>query len=207
MGAPLLLHALPLRVTHALIPLIHLGTCLALLLHPTLGTGALAYMTFKGLDYSLFRAGKEILYIPLSFDMRYRAKEVIDAFVYRFSKGVMGGLTEGAGLLLALPGQAYPAVAMVAAVGLLVLPASSHRRASRPDAADPYRKNCGSSSFEPPAARRASPRLVGQIAISSISACSARLRSPFTAAIGHSSCQTASPGLSRQVLPSGFRAL
>ncbi|NLC58458.1 MAG: hypothetical protein GX774_16615 [Armatimonadetes bacterium] len=120
-GAPLLLHALPLRVTHALIPLIHLGTCLALLLHPTLGTGALAYMTFKGLDYSLFRAGKEILYIPLSFDMRYRAKEVIDAFVYRFSKGVMGGLTEGAGLLLALPGQAYPAVAMVAAVVWLPL--------------------------------------------------------------------------------------
>jgi len=41
----------------------------------------------KPIDYSLFRAAKKILYIPFSFDVRYRAKEVIDVFGYRFGKG------------------------------------------------------------------------------------------------------------------------
>ena len=46
----------------------------------------LAFALFKTIDYSTFRAAKEILYIPLSFDARYRAKEVIDVFGYRFGK-------------------------------------------------------------------------------------------------------------------------
>ena len=36
----------------------------------------------------MFRAAKEVLYIPFSFDVRYRAKEVIDVFGYRAGKGV-----------------------------------------------------------------------------------------------------------------------
>jgi AAA family ATP:ADP antiporter len=48
----------------------------------------LALMVFKVLDYSVFRAAKELLYVPLSFDVRYRAKEIIDVLGYRASKGV-----------------------------------------------------------------------------------------------------------------------
>ncbi len=50
-----------------------------------------AYVCFKSIDYTLFRASKELLYIPLSFDVRFRSKEFIDVFGYRGSKGVASG--------------------------------------------------------------------------------------------------------------------
>lgn len=86
-GAPLLLRFLPVTAVHFLIPGIHLLACSILLASPGLGTAAAAYLVFKGFDYSVFRAAKEILYIPLSYNARYRAKEFIDVFGYRFSKG------------------------------------------------------------------------------------------------------------------------
>jgi len=88
-GAPLLLRFLSLRTVHICIPLIHIGTCAVLTASPTLATAGAAYMAFKCFDYSLFRAAKELIYIPFSFDTRFRAKEVIDVFGYRFSKGGM----------------------------------------------------------------------------------------------------------------------
>ena len=42
----------------------------------------------KALDYSLFRAAKEILYIPLDYDAKTRGKAVVDMLVYRFAKGL-----------------------------------------------------------------------------------------------------------------------
>ena len=84
---PLLLWLVPLRWVHRVIPLVHVGTCLYLWRSPTLFSAGMAYMVFKVIDYSTFRAAKELLYIPLSFDSRYRAKEFIDVFGYRFGKG------------------------------------------------------------------------------------------------------------------------
>ena len=52
---------------------------------------------FKALDYSVFKAAKEILYIPLPFAARYRAKEVVDVFGYRLSKGGVSLLIEFVG--------------------------------------------------------------------------------------------------------------
>ncbi|MBI3016942.1 MAG: hypothetical protein HYY62_02965 [Deltaproteobacteria bacterium] len=86
-AAPLLLTYVSLKWIHAIIPVIHIAAATALLIHPSLKTAGFAYLIFKALDYSIFRAAKEILYIPLSFDARYRAKELIDVFGYRFSKG------------------------------------------------------------------------------------------------------------------------
>lgn len=112
--APLALRFLSLRWVHLLIPAIHLITCSILLVTPTLMTGAVAYLLFKVLDYSVFRAGKELLYIPLSFDARYRAKEVIDAFVYRGAKGALSGIYAVLGFVFGrLPGSFYPIVALV----------------------------------------------------------------------------------------------
>lgn len=111
--APLVLRFLSLRWVHLLMPAIHLITCSVLLVSPTLMTGAVAYLLFKVLDYSIFRASKEILYIPLSFDARYRAKEVIDAFVYRGAKGVLSGVFALLGSVFGrLPGSFYPIVAL-----------------------------------------------------------------------------------------------
>ncbi|MCX7590737.1 MAG: hypothetical protein N2255_03830 [Kiritimatiellae bacterium] len=104
------------------VPLVHIVAAAALCVHPTLTTGGLAYLLFKALDYSLFRAGKEILYMPLSFDARYRAKEVIDAFGYRAAKGLSAGLATAVRLIFgAVPPVAYPVTAMAAATTWLVV--------------------------------------------------------------------------------------
>ena len=87
----------PLRAVHVAIPALHLTACTALLARPTLAVGALAFGLFKVLDDSLFRAAKEMLCIPLSFDSRDRTKSVIDAFGYRLSKGAVSGLLALAG--------------------------------------------------------------------------------------------------------------
>jgi len=85
--APLLLSFVPVGLVHLGIPLIQLLAVGALIFTPSLQTSAAAYFLFKAFDYSIFRASKEILYIPLSFDARYRAKELIDVLGYRFGKG------------------------------------------------------------------------------------------------------------------------
>jgi ATP:ADP antiporter, AAA family len=87
-GAPLLLRFTSVTWIQLMIPVVHVGAALALVLSPSLFSSALAFMLFKSFDYSLFRVSKEMLYMPLSFDARYRAKELIDIFGYRMSKGV-----------------------------------------------------------------------------------------------------------------------
>ncbi len=87
-ATPLVLKLLPMWLIHMFIPLIHLGACGFALFSPSIGSIGLAFMLFKAFDYSIFRAAKEILYIPLSFNSRYRAKEIIDVFGYRTSKGL-----------------------------------------------------------------------------------------------------------------------
>jgi len=119
--APILLSFISIRFIHPAIPVIHITTATILLIKPTLFTGGLAYLVFKAVDYSIFRAGKEIFYIPLSFDSRYRAKEVIDAFGYRASKGISAGLTSIATMIAGffgyvLSGGFYPAIATVSAI-------------------------------------------------------------------------------------------
>lgn len=91
--APLLMRFVPLVVVHAAIPCVHLIACGVFVSSPTLTTAGVALMVFKSLDYSVFRAAKEVLYIPLPFDSRYRAKEVIDVLGYRAAKGGTGLIT------------------------------------------------------------------------------------------------------------------
>lgn len=86
--APVLLSLVERRYIHLAIPIVHILCCAYLFAAPSLFRAGLALMAFKVLDYSLFRAAKELLYVPLSFDVRYRAKEIIDVFGYRASKAV-----------------------------------------------------------------------------------------------------------------------
>ena len=119
---PHLLRFLPLRVIHGGIPVVHVATSAALLLFPSLSVGAMAFLVFKALDYSLFRAAKEILYIPLPFDARYRVKEFNDAFLYRSSKGGASGLIGVAITHLGrLPGPSMALAAMFSALVWLAL--------------------------------------------------------------------------------------
>lgn len=87
-AAPIVLRRLSVVLVLVLIPALTLGGSAWAALSPSIFTAGAAYLTFKAFDYSLFRAAKEVLYIPLTFDARFRAKEVIDVFGYRFGKGL-----------------------------------------------------------------------------------------------------------------------
>jgi ATP:ADP antiporter, AAA family len=84
---PILMKKVSIRVIQVAIPLVHCVNFMVLFIYPQLAFASFAFLTFKGLDYSIFRASKETLYIPFSYDTRYRAKQIADAFTYRFSKG------------------------------------------------------------------------------------------------------------------------
>ena len=117
LAVPLALRFIALRYIHLTIPIVHFVSSLVLTVSPSLRTGTAAYVIFKALDYSLFRAGKELFYMPLSYDSRYRAKQVIDSFGYRFSKGGSAGVIELARLGVGtIAGVAYSITAMVVAV-------------------------------------------------------------------------------------------
>lgn len=113
---PFALRFISLRIIHIGIPVVHLLNGLVLTLKPSLRTSASAYLTFKALDYSLFRAAKELFYMPLSYDERYRAKQIIDSFVYRFAKGGSAGVIELIRLgVKTVPGAAFSITAVVMA--------------------------------------------------------------------------------------------
>lgn len=120
-AAPLLLALVPHRLIHLGIPLLHLGMAAGVFAYPGLWTAAGCYLGFKVLDYSLFRAVKELLYIPLSFDARFRAKEVIDAFVYRAAKGATSAGIAGVGLVVVLPMAVFPVLITAALLGWLMV--------------------------------------------------------------------------------------
>ena len=84
---PLLLSLLALRVVHLLMPVVHSVVILWAIVDPSVVSVGAAFFLFKMFDYSLFRASKELIYLPLSFSARYRAKEFIDVFGYRTGKG------------------------------------------------------------------------------------------------------------------------
>ncbi|MBL6688846.1 MAG: hypothetical protein ISP91_00480 [Pseudomonadales bacterium] len=85
--APLLMSFIAIRWIHLMMPLIHLVAISLAIMEPNVFTVGTAFFLFKAFDYSVFRAAKEVLYVPLGFDERYRAKEVIDVFGYRTGKG------------------------------------------------------------------------------------------------------------------------
>ncbi|MBU2575087.1 MAG: hypothetical protein KKH28_13525 [Elusimicrobia bacterium] len=110
---PLLLRHISVRYIQVSIPVVHLAACALLLVYPQLGVAALAFLLFKGMDYSIFRASKETLYIPFSYDTRYRAKQVADAFSYRFSKGFTALVLSAVSAVTIIPAAAYAAAGFV----------------------------------------------------------------------------------------------
>jgi AAA family ATP:ADP antiporter len=77
----------------------------ALALWPVFGTLMAFQVLRRGLHYGVDRPAREVLYIPLSADERYKSKPFIDTFVYRFGDLV------GAWLPAALAWVAIPVFA------------------------------------------------------------------------------------------------
>jgi len=108
-ACPLILSRFPLRRIHGAIPLLFGLAALGAVAFPILPVLGAVFFLSKTVDYSVFRAAKEVLYIPLSFTARYRAKMTVDALIYRSSKGVVAGLLSLANRAFGLlPLRLYP---------------------------------------------------------------------------------------------------
>jgi AAA family ATP:ADP antiporter len=92
-----------------------LGVALAVfLIYPKFVAMAVTKVASKALDYSLSRASKELLYVPLTPSEKRQGKAVIDMLCYRFAKALVSGLL----LILEAAGFALTAVT-VAALSLI----------------------------------------------------------------------------------------
>ncbi|MFZ4772535.1 MAG: Npt1/Npt2 family nucleotide transporter [Chlamydiia bacterium] len=87
-GSFFLIELIGLKRCHIGIPGFIASALLAFLLFPSFGLIAFAYGSIKALDYSIFGVVKEMLYIPLSIDQKFKAKAVIDVFLYRSAKAI-----------------------------------------------------------------------------------------------------------------------
>ncbi len=85
---PFLLKKFSVHVIHMTIPLINLACLTFALLYPGIQSAGAAFLIFKTMEYSIFRGAKEILYIPLSFEVRFWAKEFVDVLSHRSGQGV-----------------------------------------------------------------------------------------------------------------------
>lgn len=83
---PLALKYLGLKRTHYSIIALITVTFLTGVVFPHLSLLAALFVVAKGFDYSIFRAAKEMLYLPLHVAEKFQAKAFIDVFTYRFSK-------------------------------------------------------------------------------------------------------------------------
>ena len=88
-GSFLMVHLLGLRRSHFLIPLLLLASALTSWAIPTFAMISLSYVFLKSVDFSLFAVSREMLYIPLRLDEKFRAKAIIDVFAYRTSKALV----------------------------------------------------------------------------------------------------------------------
>jgi ATP:ADP antiporter, AAA family len=103
-GSFLLIHFLGIKRSHLLIPSLLCLNSIAFQFFPIFGVISFAYISIKSCDFSLFAIIKEILYIPLKQDEKFRAKAVIDVFAYRSSKAIASAIILG---LQAILGAAF----------------------------------------------------------------------------------------------------
>lgn len=110
---PRLLKRYQVRLILAAIPLLYGTAALVGVFLPLLPVLGAALFLSKTVDYSVLRASKEVLYVPLPFNARYRGKLTIDALLYRSTKGVASALLSLAALVIGvLPLRLYPLLAV-----------------------------------------------------------------------------------------------
>jgi AAA family ATP:ADP antiporter len=110
-----ILTVIGVRLTLLFIPLVIAGSVMAFVIAPRFLTVVLAKVAGKCFDYSLFRAGKEILYIPLSYEEKTQGKAFVDMMTYRVAKGVASLL---ALVLIAIDGVSWLSALILSLVAL-----------------------------------------------------------------------------------------
>lgn len=94
-GSFILIHTLGVRGSHLTVPLILLANAATLIYFPSFALVSFAFVFIKAVDFSLFGVIREMLYIPMKLDEKYRAKAVIDVFAYRSSKALVSACILG----------------------------------------------------------------------------------------------------------------
>ncbi len=97
------------------VPVVLAATAVTALFTPGFLAMAACKVANKGLDYSLFRASKEALYLPLSYEEKTQGKAVIDMLTYRVAKGVASGMLL---VLVALSAQGWALALALALIGV-----------------------------------------------------------------------------------------
>ena len=88
LGGFVLIHYLGLKRAHLIVPIMLGINSLLFLAFPIFSMAVYSFVSIKSIDYSFFGIIREMLYIPLSLDEKYRAKAIIDVFAYRAAKAV-----------------------------------------------------------------------------------------------------------------------
>jgi ATP/ADP translocase len=85
---PFILSRFSPAATFIVVPLINLFASSFALWNGSMVAISFAFLIFKAMDYSIFRATKETIFTAYPFDVRYRTKGMIDVVGYRLSKGL-----------------------------------------------------------------------------------------------------------------------
>ena len=88
-GGFVLVHFLGVRGSHLFVPFLLLCNAFTAWLIPSFGVISLSYIVIKSVDFSLFAMIREMLYIPMRLDEKFRAKAIIDVFAYRSAKAII----------------------------------------------------------------------------------------------------------------------
>ncbi len=120
-GSFLLIHTLGIRGSHLLIPLLLLVNAAGMAFMPSFALISFSIVFIKAIDFSLFGVVREMLYIPMKLDEKFRAKAVIDVFAYRTSKALASLFILGLQLFAGMQLLAWVSYATVA---ILILWAS-----------------------------------------------------------------------------------
>ena len=84
----LLVQFLGLRNSHFVVPGVLLVNATLSLFHPSFALMTYCFGVIKTFDYSIFNIIKEMLYVPLKTDEKFKAKAIIDVFAYRSAKAL-----------------------------------------------------------------------------------------------------------------------
>ncbi len=85
-----LLRTFGIRVTLFVVPVALMGSSMGVLLAPMLLTGCILRGSHYLLRYSLDKSSTELLYMPVSPEIRSQVKSFIDTFVWRSADGIAG---------------------------------------------------------------------------------------------------------------------
>lgn len=86
LGGILMVRILGLKKSHFLVPVLLTASTFLSFSIPSFALVSFSYVFLKAIDFSLFGVIREMLYVPLPLDAKFRAKAVIDVFAYRTSK-------------------------------------------------------------------------------------------------------------------------